>query len=214
MAATTFSSLASRVLLEVPRCSAPLAEQALLDTSVDFLDKSGIYVVDHASVNLVAGTGTYTLTSPVVDYEVARVQQMWWGNVVVKPDSADRLTQNWEDDSGSPAAYIQETTDSFRLVPMPDAGAVAAQATLTIRVVLRPTRAATGVESWIANGWLDALVSGAKARLLAMPETPWANPQFATHYAGLYQAQLCRAQAAGQRSLTRTALSVAMRPAA
>ena len=56
--------------------------------------------------------------------------------------------------------------------------------------MIRPSHTATGLADWIGQKHFDTLVAGAKARLMAMIGAPWANPQGAALYAGIYAGAL------------------------
>jgi hypothetical protein len=58
--------------------------------------------------------------------------------------------------------------------------------TLVTRAVLAPKRTATTLPEFLMSRYMDALISGAKSRLLLMPGVGWSNPQLAVYHENVF----------------------------
>ena len=96
--------------------------------------------------------------------------------------------------------------NSIRLFPIPDE-----RINLRLTGVLKPSRAATGVEDWIYETWADAIVSGTIARLALIPGKEWTDPGLAEINNRQYQKAVTHARIRDARGVHR---SVVLRPAA
>jgi hypothetical protein len=195
---------------EVPGVPAELVSMHARSIAIDFFDTAGIYVADSDPVVLTANVATYDLDAPA-NYDVARIQTLWYNGVELTPKGEQdfkALFGQWTTQTGNPTFFLQETQADFRLVPCPDATAVATCSTVNMRVVLRPSRGSAGIEDWIFDKWVETMAYGIKWRLMAMPAKPFSNPQLATYNQGLYRAGTDDAIRDVSRGLTRAQIRI------
>ncbi|MDE2102203.1 MAG: hypothetical protein KGL39_33465 [Patescibacteria group bacterium] len=171
------------ILPELPQVITQLVDLHIISKTIEFMDKSGIMIVDHTPIDTVFNQATYTLAPPT-GYDVARIHEMWFDGMDLAALSEDQMRgryPQWNLNVDAPRNYLSSDQTTFRLVPIPDE-ASAGPGRITLRVVLRPQRTQTGIDSWIYNKYVEVISAGVKGALMAMPAKPWSNPQLAVFY--------------------------------
>jgi hypothetical protein len=197
-----------RVIPYVPGCSEPLAQQALLDAAIVFCEESQVIRARLDEFSTVADQVSYELDAPA-QQQVARVLEVRVDGrpiPMVMAEDVGMIT----DAVGRPMACYTDATESefvLRLFPVPD-GAYPVQ----VRAALRPTRTATSVEDDLFNLWSDAVVSGALARLMAVPAQPFSNPALAGGYSAAALSAARKARVEGSFGRVRGSTGVTQRP--
>ena len=165
----------SRIMPSVMGCPIPIATMAILDT-VDELCRESRVLREAQSIPVIAGTDQYTIT-PVtagafaVEVLFARIDDAEPLELIT-PDLLNRIVTTTSD-----PIYIEQVSSGMvRLHPEPSL-----PGSMALTVVLSVLPAATTVPA-LLDRWRDGIVGGALARLMAMPNQPWANPQSATGY--------------------------------
>lgn len=200
------------VVPEISGCPQLLTVPYIRAAAIDFFGDTGVYTLTLDADNVVAGVASYDITLPA-NWDVAWVRSVRHNGTLLAPVSENALDQegaNWITATGTPLRYLQEDTASVRLVPIPT---TAVSGGLVLRAVLRPSLASTGFSTdWVFDGWGEAIASGAKARLLALPGKPWSNPELALYHDSLYRKAVGRAIRDSNRSYTRSSGTIQMRP--
>jgi hypothetical protein len=203
------------VLLDCPGVSDDAALSAVSSAAIEFCEKSLVLQRDHDPVNVVAGRSDYDLDSPISGCLVCKVMKAWFDNRVLVPtgpdDMDDPTIYNPAISGGSgstPTHYIQkeERVISLWRPPQHDGAQL-----LTLRVALKPSRAAISVDDVLFEDWADVISSGAKASLQIVPGKTFSNPQMGAFNQGAFVAGINRAIVRGNKGHTRTNLSVRMR---
>lgn len=211
---TAWTGFYDHILPEVNGVAAGVVNFTLRQVCIDFCEETGIHRAEVTPINVVAGTAEYTLTSPVAETEPYKVAAAWHDDLPLDIATLDVLSsfqKYWPDTDGTPRAYTQKQPDKIVLYPNPE---TALTAGLRVELILRPTQTSTGLTTWIAERYMDCLAYGVKGRLMAQPNRPWTNPDYAAYYLRLYGSARTAARAEANTSLTRAALSVRPRPAA
>lgn len=193
--ATPWSTFTPRFMAEVPRCSAPLAEQAVLDAVIEFCDLTFINQIDHTPIAAVAAQGEYSW-SPGTNLKVVRPELVWYDKKTLTPktrDELDAIYAYWPDEDGTPLYFVQEKLEKLIVVPKPAASLADA---IRAKVSVRPSRAATDVDDAIYDRYLDAIVAGAKARLFGMVNQEWTDQVKAADCRAVFLAASDRARLA------------------
>lgn len=146
--------------LDAPGAPTDLVDLHLMNTVTHFCRESLIVNKLMTEITTAAGDRDYSVTVPS-GYKVALVYLLKLDNVIINP---------WF-----------ETTTSFKLEYAPQAGQ-----TLTGRLALYPERTETTVDDILYDDYLEAIVSGTLARLMAQPGKDWSNPQFVEYHRGIY----------------------------
>lgn len=83
-------------------------------------------------------------------------------------------------DASEPQSITQVTPDKFVVLPLPDAER---GYTLRMFYALRPTKAATGMDSTALGELSEVIVHSALQQLLVMPGVAWADRELAAYHA-------------------------------
>ena len=147
----------SRLLPQVPGCSEPLAYQSLVDSAIEFCEKSLILRQDLDAFFSVDGRRVYDLDPPTANHAIARV-------ISVTADGR-QLTGLFEEDypslgadTGRPLAFYTTRIDNefvLNLYPVPDE-----RLRVVVHAALKPTRGTTQVDDDLYNNWADAIMDG------------------------------------------------------
>lgn len=199
------------VRIDVPAVESDMVDFAILRAAREFLLETGAYVVDAAAVNVVAGTATYNLVSPVSLTDVAYIKQGWVNEFPLTPITLDELgavPRYWpSDEADQPDRYVQQTQDTVTLYPKP---AVAYTGGLVTKLAVYPSLTATGVADWVGARYAEDLAEGAKAVLMEMRGKPWSSVDGAKLHRGNFEAAKTAGISDANKSFTRRAQKARM----
>lgn len=123
-------------------------------------------------------SGNTTLTVSSIAIATSYATYPWSdtpGTFPLKPRTVawlDAHMRDWRKSLGNHTEfYTQETPDTLTLAGIPTSNG-----SLHILASLVPTLASTGIDSWVAEQYFEAICCGAKARLMMVPERPWSSP--------------------------------------
>lgn len=186
----------SRLMVWVPSCPQPLAAQSLVDTAIDFCRETGVLRYDIGPLDVQFGVSDYLL-DPSGDMRIVRVLSASYRGAQLAPTPAAPA----DGAVGTPREISSPNSSQVRVYPAPDETQTSVLR-VTATVTLSP--AITEIPDVLYTDWLEAIVSGAAARISAIPDQPFTNPMVAAGAAMRYQQQLTRAQAeaAGPRILS------------
>ena len=211
---TLWSGFYDHILPEVNGVATGVVDHVLRQVCIDFCEKTRIHLSLVDPIDVVAGTAEYTLTSLVSGTEPYMVNAAWHDELPLRMaplDSLNSFAEYWPDTDGTPYAYTQKQSDKIILYPNPT---TALTDGLRVELVLRPTSSSTGLTDWIATRYMECLAYGVKGRLMAQPNRPWTNPEYAQYFLSLYERARAKAAIEANKSLMRAALSARQRPAA
>jgi hypothetical protein len=180
--------LLPRLLPEVAGCPDVTARQALLDAAIEFCRDSGAWdQVQEQAITLSDGVGSYDIDCDS-DGRVLAVKRVWHACGELSPKSTAELSlvlPTWETArSNVPAFYnTADARQALRVYPIPD-GAQGLK--LSLRAAFVPRLDAQYLDDALVNDWYEALLAGAKARLMAMPRRAWSDPQLAAYHKGAF----------------------------
>ena len=201
------SDLLPRLMPRVVGCPEPMALQALVDSAIEFCERS--LVIRHTldGFSSVPGTRDYELDAPL-QQRIARVISVTYdGQAVyaVPPQMPGELAQ-----VGTPRSYSTRFDGAamvLELYPTPDAAG-----TLVVQVATSPIQGATLLEDELTQRWFDAVLAGASTRLMVTPNQPFTNFDLATMYSGMSRGETGRAIAVGHSGRVQTSRTVVARP--
>lgn len=186
-----------RIAFRVDGCPDPVIEQAVLDTCIDFCIDSGALKQTLDQVLTTANAAEVDLDVPT-SYRLVRVHKLWIdGTEIGSPHDDQANAWDFHDTAkagaalikGVPRRYVHVANETIRLYPIPDK-----VYTVSCRAALKPSRSATTVDDALFEDHMDAIVDGALARLLAMPER-WGNAGLAMRHQDAYRRGVNRALA-------------------
>lgn len=211
MSMTALSAFRPWVAGQAPTATDPMIDRCVLDACIEFCDRTLVVKRMLTPISTVADVAGYALAAPAGE-SVAHVMRLWADGAELVPLDEDGLAgpQGFvasvpgvtSDRAGMPRYFNETDPGSISLYPRPDA-----VYTLNVRAALRPLRTATSVDSQLFEDWVEAITSGALARLFAVPGD-LLNPVLAKYHAGNFQQFVDRAQLQASRGRTRATLSI------
>lgn len=199
-----------RLMPYVIGCSEPMAAQALVDSAIAFCNDSLASRMLLTAPQTQVNNPQISITMPA-DLAISRVLRVWVSGSEISGAPVD-----WVNDAliatGQPGMFYTRQVDpgmQVLLYPTPDA----VYAT-RIELATRPTRAAASLANDLFDLWLEPIIEGAKARLMAIPDQPFTNPRIAISAAAaaMYLSRRARIEASYGR--VRASSRVQMRPLA
>ena len=212
---TAHTSFLDYVLPHVPGCTNELALHEIKNTIIDFCEKSLVLQVDQEPVTIIAGINEYDLDPPKERLAV-KILRAWYKAIPLEAIAPDDVTTSavYNPNSGvtitkaDPRWYIQKDPRTYTLYPIPRE---TARLSLTMRLAIKPTRAATSIDDVIFEEYAEVIGHGAIARLAISPGKPYTNLDLAMGRASLYQAGLNVARDRSQKGYARANRRVQLR---
>lgn len=161
-----------RIGTHVVGCPEPTMAQALVDSAIAFCEESLVQREVLDNLQTAANNNAYELDTPA-QQQVARVISVSRDGQILKSIPAD-MKPAGTSQTGKPAGYYTRRNGSqleLVLVPTPDK-----RYSLGIEVALRPNRSATQLEDDLYELWVETVVAGAVARITAIPNQPFSDP--------------------------------------
>ena len=199
------------VRIETPGILDEIIVQAIAAAAMDFCTKTRVWDEFSSPVALVDGQSQYAMAAPA-DARVLSIGDVWAADRELTPITMAALVNvlpNWQTAQGSQPQTFNAARDwnAITLFPMP----MGAQgAGLTFRAQYAPRITSTTLPDVLADRFHDALIAGAKSRLMAQVNVGWSNPQMAIHHGGIYDQAV--AQARIDQILERVPSSIRVRP--
>lgn len=170
------------VMPEVTGCPAPMVDQALRMMAIEFCRETKCWTELQSPVTLMDDVNEYDLDAPT-GAQVLTVRDVWVGARRLTPVTLSDLPVLMPDwlvtRSSEPSHYnMAGELPMLKVYPTPEKPTQA----LTVRVTYTPTLSATALPDFFTSKHLDALTSGAKARLMVMPGVSWSSPELAVYY--------------------------------
>ncbi len=169
------SDFLPRLLPHLPGCSDALASQALVDSAIDFCTNAMVLRERLPASQTTPGVSQYD-SNPSPFHRVSRITKVW----VAEREIMSIPAQSVGVDSATPQTpqffYItREGGDILvNLTPVPDR-----VYPLQVEAVMRPARGTDSLDDGLFDIWMEPVVEGAKARLMAIPDQPFTNPSAA-----------------------------------
>ena len=170
----------SRVATNVLNCPDMVIDQAVLDASIEFCERSNIIRATLAQINLVANDFLITLAAPA-SCRLVQVQSAWVDGTEIAPLPADNAgvfeyvtaVTGQSAKTGAPRFFSEASPGVIALHPRPDKAYV-----LTVRASTKPSRAAIVVDDALLEDWANAVSCGALSILYSM-RAEWADQALA-----------------------------------
>lgn len=183
----------------VPDCPSPMILQAVRQASIEFCRSSRYLRVNLDPFNTVVGDDEYEL-SPPTDTVVSAIINIRCGGRILDPEKQEDLdaeSNYWRDLEGQPSRFIQPDESTIIINPIP-------QEVMVVRIMaaVRPSQSSGGVDSLLFERFMDAIASGALAKLMAMPSVAWSNPELSAYHAGIFRSGVSEAADKAARGLT------------
>lgn len=196
-----FDDFLPEVLPEVSGCPDIVAVNAVRNAAIEFCERGNFWKVDMDTIATEAGVLTYDLDSPVNGSRVIQVMTLFCDGKEIYPRTEEWLDaheEEWRTYQNVPQFYFQPNPDTITLARVPDG-----VYSITGTVSLCPRRKATGIEQFILENHLETIASGAKSRLMALPNVLWSNPELSAYHAGKFNSGIASASVASAKGFSR-----------
>lgn len=169
MAVTSYATMLTYFLMDLPGVSDPLAKQALSMAGRKFCLDTEVYKKTLTAINVVADTQTYDLSGLLpATTTIKRLDDVRYGTSATDDTTAPYDTEEY--------SLVDDATFKFKYAP--DTSITSG---LVVNVILIPTVGSTALESNFFNKWYEGIASYAKYYLLKMDKNkPWYDLERAT----------------------------------
>ena len=188
------SSWLADVSSRVPGATKLEIDSAVRSVIREFCSKTLLYIRQLTPIDIVDGTGTYTLTAPT-GYAIVGVERVEINGQYLDPTSLDLLNrspENWQtDESSQPLEYMVDAEKVLRLKQIPDTSYTSG---LVVWANLKPTPTGDTIPDFIYDDWYETIMNGAVSFLLRMPNKVWTSIDGSEYYNGIYDGYLSEAK--------------------
>ena len=207
----------SRLLPRASGCPDILAQQAIIDSAIEFCEETRIITTTVAPFGVIAGTGTYVLALPAGTAS-AVVDKVWFSTTQLYPASATSINAILAYVSstssiggtetarqGTPSEFYEFSPGVIGVYPVPDR---TTSGILSARVATKPTREATQLDDVLYNDWVEAICAGALYRICSIQGQYFSSDKTAAEEFAKFRLAINKATATRIRGRVSTSLSV------
>lgn len=162
-----------RVALRIQSCPDPLIDMAVLDSAIEFCERSTVLRRTLDPITTKANTHGYDIDTPACT-KLVLIHLAWCDSRALGalaeedvglPNVFRKTIPNVPTVPSRPESFLFTEPGTIGLYPIPDA-----VYTVTVRASIKPTRDADCVEDELYDDWVEPIVAGALARLYFAPE--------------------------------------------
>lgn len=177
------------VMPEVMGCPEPVARSAIMVAANEFCRDTMSWTDFTTPAPIQEGVSDYVLQVPAGGYVVS-VLDVWLDGSPMRSATMGELSEllpGWMNAGSSQPAYYNQAKVRGTLTVYPRPVNIASAApNLIARCAYAPVVSSAVLPDFLGGDYLDAIASGAKSRLMAMPAVTWGNPALATYHKGLF----------------------------
>jgi hypothetical protein len=195
----TFDSALSRVLPYAPGCPDVTATFHLVQAAITFFARTLAWRVTLDDVLTEVGVTQYAFPLPAGSALVKLLKYSLDGDDscnVVDPDKGERLLAN----NHSHDVVWTDDRINFHVSPAP----IEDDLPMSLTVALKPTQAATTLDAALFEHYIDAIATGALARILMLPKQPWTDKATASDKEIAFNDAIARTASAVSRGTARS----------
>lgn len=201
------------LLPELPGCPDSIIKQQLLFGCIELCQETHAWNEIQDPIQILDKQYEIDVETPR-DTRIVAVKDVWAASRKLRPVTMPQLFEmmpNWQTAEGSEPTYYNASIDyrTIRIFPIPLG---ANRQTLTMRVAYAPEMAATTIPDELAIKFWDALIGGAKSRLMVMPGKSWSNAALAVYNRRLFDDGILKAKIAALHDRVEGSLSVRPHP--
>lgn len=180
--------------VELPGVLDVIIVQAIAAAANDFCTRTRVWDEIQEPIRLIDGVSQYDMEAPS-GARVLTIANVWAAARELVPVTMAKLVYvlpNWQTACSAQPTYFNAARDwsTLTVYPIP---LQAQQAPLTFRAQYAPSRVATTLPDFLVDHFFDALMSGAKARLMLQSNVRWSNPVMAAVHQQTYEAAVAQA---------------------
>jgi len=201
------------LLPDLPGCPHSIVKQQLLFAVIVFCQETHAWNEIQDPILVRERVNEIDVDTPT-GARIVAVKDVWASNRKLRPVTMPQLFElipNWQTAEGSEATYYNASTDyrTIRIFPIPiDVNGN----TLTMRVAYAPKMDATSIPDELAIKYWDALIGGAKARLMVIPGKAWTNSQMSAYNRNVFDGGVLKAKISALHDRVEGSLSVRPHP--
>ena len=201
------------LLPDLPGCPDSIVKQQLLFAVIEFCQETHAWNEIQDPIQVRERVNEIDVDTPT-GARIVAVKDVWASSRKLRPVTMPQLFElipNWQTAEGSEPTYYNASTDyrTMRIFPIPiDVN----NSTLTLRVAYAPKMDATSIPDELAIKYWDALISGAKARLMVIPGKAWTNSQMSAYNRGIFNDGILKAKISALHDRVEGSLSVRPHP--
>jgi len=203
---TAYAELLPDILPHVASCPVPTITRALQIVGQDFFQRSEAHRYNITPTTLNVGVENVSVTIPAGTRIVCPLT-MYCDGERLATTNEDILAMDygdWRSLSAAPRFVMtNDTVANGLVVALPPNQTY----TLTGRIALKPTRAATEIDDEMFELYGDALLDGVLQRLLMMKNTEWYDPNLASYYQNEFERAIDEAHGVSNKANTSRVVS-------
>lgn len=188
------------LLPQLPGCPIPVVTHELLRASQTFFKVTRAWKATLPLIPITALQGSVTVPFSDAGQELVRVENAWYDGLEIAETTVEVLDASYPDDwslhTGTPSKIFQITPGQVCLYPLPITASVTG---LRLRVSIRPSETALGLDDEMAVRFRDDIASGAKSRLMMYAGQKWTNFDLAGANGAAFDASMGKSAAASAR---------------
>lgn len=196
----------------VPGANRTEINKAIITTIREFCTKSLLWKRKLTAIDIVAGTSEYIIAAPT-NAAIVDIDRIEVSDLFVNPtsmDLLDRVPETWRSEEASqPSEYM---VDAEKVLTLRETPTQSITGGIIVWAALKPIPTTTTVPDFIYDDWYEAILNGAMAFLLRMPNKSWTSIEGAEYYSGMYRASLGDAKAKKVTGKARVSLRVQSSP--
>lgn len=171
-----WSSWFPDLIPHVPGCPNVEARHELRRSAQVFFGATRAWKVIEAALPVNANQATVTGVPSNSEQELVRIESVHYDDRELDLEDLDGMAAkygvNWAGHTGAPSKYLLVTPGEIRLYPVPTEAAITG---VTRTLSVQPSDSSTGLPDDLAAKYRNEITTGAKARLMIMPNKPWTN---------------------------------------
>jgi hypothetical protein len=175
-------------------CPDPVIDYELRRVAQDFFERTRAWQVIQAPVAIAKAQALVNIVPADPGQELVRIERAWLDGRPINVTSADTLDARFPDDwstrEGTTTDLVPLSPGVMQLFPLP---AAAASTGLKLRLSVRPSDTATGIQDDMAVAWREALACGCRGRLMLQADKPWTNTTMGPLDTSKYEAAVAKA---------------------
>ena len=202
------SEFFSRVIPMAPGCPEPLAEQAIVDSAIDFCEKTLALRYQSDALIAVNGQSVYDIEVPTY-HTLSRIISANIGDQELQAMPVEQLPIQSTQRAQPNRFYVTQGQfeRQLNLFPTPDK-----TYTVNMTIAIRPAMGTGYLADDLYNYWFEAIVAGALYRLKSTPEQPYTDLAGATYYGQRFGALCNNARVEGNVGRVVTSMQTKPRP--
>lgn len=218
--ATEITTFKKYVATDVLPCPDPIVEREILNVIIEFCEKTHIMQREFAVTFDTDSDGLTELDDEyqnAIDVDISEhlSKERMVSVMAFNLDGIDKYPE-YRNITNTISDSIWESlhSDNVLYFSMPDSNTIrvydreTSDTELYVALAVKPTRSATSVQDFLLEDWLEPIVAGVKAKILAMPGKEWTNGRASLMYKLEYRRGISRARAMALKGFSKKPVEI------